>query len=108
MQISTIHSYAKKIISKLGIQYGYGNEISVTSADYYKKELYPNAPEDLKPYILAKNFSFTYRDINILNMNTPLLIDEMRLCFDIARPMYDFMLKAYCIMLDEGLIKPEE
>lgn len=39
MQISTIHSYAKKIISKLGIQYGYGNEISVTSADYYKKEL---------------------------------------------------------------------
>ena len=77
-------------------------------SDYYKKELYPNAPDDLKPYLLAKNFSFTYRDFNILNMNTPSLIDEMRLCFDIARPMYDFMLKAYCIMLDEGMIKPEE
>lgn len=77
-------------------------------SEYYKKEIYPDAPEDLKQYLLAKNFSFNYRDYNLQNMNTSRLIEEMKLSFDIARPMYDFMFKAYTIMLDEGLIKPEE
>lgn len=34
MQISTIHSYAKKIISVLGLEFGYGTDLSVTSGDY--------------------------------------------------------------------------
>ena len=34
MQISTIHSYAKKIITALGMEFGYGEELSVTSGDY--------------------------------------------------------------------------
>jgi len=39
MQISTIHSYAKKIISMLGFEYGYGIDVSVTSGDYKKKQI---------------------------------------------------------------------
>ena len=39
MQISTIHSYAKKIISSLGLEYGYGNELSVTSGDYKLRQI---------------------------------------------------------------------
>ena len=39
MQISTIHSYAKKIISQLGIEYGYGTEVLVTSGDYKLKQI---------------------------------------------------------------------
>ena len=36
------------------------------------------------------------------------IIDEMRLAFDIARPMYEFMIEAHEKMMLEGLIKPEE
>lgn len=39
MQISTIHSYAKKIISVLGIELGYGTDISITSGDYKIKQI---------------------------------------------------------------------
>lgn len=39
MQISTIHSYAKKIISVLGLELGYGTGVSVTSGDYKTKQI---------------------------------------------------------------------
>lgn len=42
MQISTIHSYAKKIISQLGIEHGYGTEVSITSGDYKLKQIIAN------------------------------------------------------------------
>ncbi len=43
MQISTIHSYAKKIISGLGIEFGYGTEVSITSGDYKLKQIIAEA-----------------------------------------------------------------
>lgn len=76
--------------------------------DYYKKEIYPDAPEDLKPYLLAKNFSFTYNSFDLSRISSSVVIDEMRLAFDIARPMYEFMIQAHEQMMYEGLIKPEE
>ena len=39
MQISTIHSYAKKIISQLGIEFGYGADVSITSGNYKIKKI---------------------------------------------------------------------
>ena len=39
MQISTIHSYAKKIIAQLGFEFGYGDDLSVTSGDYKRKQI---------------------------------------------------------------------
>ena len=80
---------------------------SFSCRDYYKKEVYPDAPEELKPFLLAKNFVFSYNNFDIRGMNTPALIDEMKLAFDIARPMYEFMIEAYERMMHEGLIKPE-
>ena len=41
-------------------------------------------------------------------INTPALIDELRLAFDIARPMYEFFIEAYESMMNQGLIKPED
>ena len=43
MQISTIHSYAKKIISQLGIEFGYGTEVSVTAGDYKLRQIIAEA-----------------------------------------------------------------
>lgn len=37
MQISTIHSYAKKIIGQLGFELGYGNELTISSSSTYLK-----------------------------------------------------------------------
>lgn len=39
MQISTIHSYAKKIIAQLGFEFGYGADLGITSGDYKKKQI---------------------------------------------------------------------
>ena len=43
MQISTIHSYAKKIISQLGFEFGYGADLGITSGDYKRKQIIANA-----------------------------------------------------------------
>ncbi|MBE6720544.1 MAG: DUF2461 domain-containing protein [Ruminococcaceae bacterium] len=80
---------------------------SYSAWDSYKKEVYPDAPDELKPFLLAKNFSFSYNCYDIEQMNTPKLIDEMKLAFDIASPMYEFLIEAHERMMKEGLIKPE-
>lgn len=37
MQISTIHSYAKKLISQLGTSFGYGIDLGITSSEYNRR-----------------------------------------------------------------------
>lgn len=76
--------------------------------DEYKKELYPDAPDELKPYLKAKNMSFSYNSIDLNRINTPALIDELKLAFDIARPMYEFFMDCYEILIADGIIKPED
>ena len=81
---------------------------SFSCSDYYKKEVYPDAPEELKPFLLAKNFQFYFNGYDLRDINTPELIDRMKKAFDTARPMYDFFLEAHSRMMSEGLIKPEQ
>lgn len=76
--------------------------------DYYKKDRYPDAPKELKKYLSAKNISFCYTSEDLSRIGSPSLIDEMKLAFDISRPMYEFFIEAYERMMHEGLIKPEE
>lgn len=38
MQISTIHSYAKDLIAKLGTSFGYGIDLSITSSEFYRRK----------------------------------------------------------------------
>ena len=38
MQICTIHSYAKYIITKLGTEFGYGVDLAITSSEYNRKQ----------------------------------------------------------------------
>ena len=76
--------------------------------DTYKKDRYPDAPKELKPFLAAKNMSFYYNGFDMERIGSTAIIDEMRLAFDIARPMYDFFIEAHQRMMDEGFIKPEE
>lgn len=77
-------------------------------SQFYKTDRYPDAPAALKPFLAAKNMQFFYQSHDMARLNSTALIDEMRLAFDIARPMYDFFIEAHGLMMDEGLIKPEE
>lgn len=51
MRISTIHSYAKYLISLLGMEMGYGAEVSVTSGEYTRKQI---VAEKLDQYLAEK------------------------------------------------------
>lgn len=46
MQISTIHSYAKRIISRLGIEFGYGTDIAISSSDYEIKKIISDSVDE--------------------------------------------------------------
>ncbi len=81
---------------------------SFSASDYYKKDRFPDAPEELKPFLQAKNFQFSYHCTDMSKINSPRLIQEMQLAFDVARPMYEFMIEAHERMMHEGLIKPEQ
>lgn len=76
--------------------------------DNYKKDMYPNAPKELKPYLSAKNMEFSYNSFDMNKINSSALIDEIKLAFDLASPMYTFWAKAYDNMLSKGIIKPED
>ena len=76
--------------------------------DNYKKDMYPDAPKEIKPYLSAKNMEFSYASFDMNRINSPSLIDELKLAFDLARPMYSFWADAYDNMLDKGIIKPED
>lgn len=96
----------KRFLEAVGACADAGFEFSCT--DFYKTDRFPNAPVELKPFLAAKNMAFSYNCYDMERLNTTALIDEMRLAFDIARPMYEFFIEAHERMMQEGLIKPEE
>ena len=51
MQINTIHSYAKKMISRLGFEFGYGTDVGITSGDYKLKQIIARQVDE---YIVSK------------------------------------------------------
>lgn len=82
--------------------------LTYNARDNYKKDMYPNAPKEIKPYLSAKNMEFSYSSFDMNRINSPSLIDELKLAFDLARPMYSFWADAYDNMLDKVIIKPED
>lgn len=51
---------------------------------------------------------FSYNSFDMNRINSTSLIDELKLAFDLARPMYSFWADAYDNMLDKVIIKPED
>lgn len=82
--------------------------LTYNARDNYKKDMYPDALKEIKPYLSAKNMEFSYSSFDMNRINSSSLIDELKLAFDLARPMYSFWADAYDNMLDKGIIKPED
>ena len=55
MQISTIHSYAKHIITKLGTEFGYGVDLAITSSEFSRSK---KIAEYLDSYIIQREREF--------------------------------------------------
>ncbi|GHS95459.1 hypothetical protein AGMMS50276_11150 [Synergistales bacterium] len=51
MQISTIHSYAKHLIARLGAEFGYGTELTITSSQFVRRR---KASDILDTYVDQK------------------------------------------------------
>lgn len=55
MQISTIHSYAKYLIAKLGTSFGYGIDVGITSSEFYRRK---KISDILDGYIKQKKIEY--------------------------------------------------
>jgi len=60
----------------------------------YKKEKYPDAPENLKAYLNAKSFIFMYTSNDLELLARPALIDELRRLYAAYGAMYNWLLRA--------------
>ncbi len=76
--------------------------------DFYKKDRIPDAPDELKQYLNAKNMEFSYWNDNLENIGTTKIIDELRLMMDISSPMYKFLIEAYDKAISEGVINADD
>lgn len=76
--------------------------------NFYKKDRVPDAPENLKQYLNAKNMEFSYWNNNLENIGTTKIIDELRLMIDLSSPMYQFLIDAYDKAVSEGVINADD
>lgn len=65
MQISTIHSFAKEIITRLGTSFGYGIDLSITSSEYQRKII---IGETVDEYITQKEKELGRGYLDLLGM----------------------------------------
>ena len=94
MQISTIHSYAKKIISMLGLELGYGNDVSVTSGDYKTKQIIADLVDK---YILQKQKE--YGDSYVKKLGMPVYL--------INKDILNILTRLHNQSIDVSQLKPE-
>ncbi len=94
MQISTIHSYAKKIISVLGLEFGYGTDVSVTSGDYKTKQIIADMVDS---YISKKQKE--YGESYVKNLGMPVYL--------INRYVLNILSRLHNQSIDVGKLKAE-
>jgi superfamily I DNA/RNA helicase len=103
MQISTIHSYAKKLISKLGTEFGYGVDLSITSSEFYRRR---KISDLLDQYIKQKEKMYGKSYTASLGMPIYALIDNI---LDFIGNLHNKSLDLECIDADAfGSVAKEE
>lgn len=75
--------------------------------DVYKKDRIPDAPENLKRFINAKNMEFSKYVADIAGFSKPELIDELKEMIKILAPVYMMLIEAYDRAFNEGMINAD-
>ena len=60
----------------------------------FKKERFPDAPENLKPYLNAKSFIFMHTSNDLALLASAKLVDELRRLYTAYGAMYNWLLRA--------------
>ena len=94
MQISTIHSYAKKIISILGLEFGYGNDVSITSGDYKIKQIIATQVDE---YISQKQKE--YGELFVKKLGMPVYL--------INKNILSILTRLHNQSIDVSILRPE-
>lgn len=90
---------AVKKAEKAGLIYG--------TRDFYKKDKIPDAPENLKKFINAKNMEFVKWVHGIDKLSKPELIDELKEMIKALTPLYKLLIEAYDRAFNEGMINAD-
>ncbi len=77
------------------------------SRDYYKKDKIPDAPDNLKRFLNAKNMEFFKYVADINKLSKPELIDELKEMIKVLTPVYKLLIEAYDRAFNEGMINTD-
>lgn len=95
MQISTIHSYAKKLIAQLGTSFGYGIDLGITSSEFYRRK---KISDLLDVYIQQKEIEYGKSYTDKLGMPVYAIRDSI----------LDFIGKLHNKSVNIGAIEPQD
>ncbi len=95
MQISTIHSYAKTLIARMGICFGYGVDMSITSGQYSRRK---KISDILDSYVMQKETEYGKSYTDRLGMPV----------YAIRESILDFIGKLHNKSVDISSIQPED
>ena len=95
MQISTIHSYAKNLIAKLGTSFGYGIDLGITSSEFYRRK---KISDLLDAYIHQKEIEYGKNYTSKLGMPVYAIRDSI----------LDFIGKLHNKSVNIGAIEPQD
>lgn len=95
MQISTIHSYAKELIARLGTCFGYGVDVGITSSEFYRRR---KISDLLDAYIHEREAEYGKSYTDRLGMPVYAIRDSI----------LDFIGKLHNKSVDIDAIRPED
>lgn len=95
MQISTIHSYAKNLITQMGTSFGYGIDLGITSSEFYRRK---KISDLLDAYIQQKEMEYGKNYTDKLGMPIYAIRDSI----------LDFIGKLHNKSVDISAIEPQD
>ena len=95
MQISTIHSYAKNLITQMGTSFGYGIDLGITSSEFYRRK---KISDLLDAYIQQKEMEYGKNYTDKLGMPIYAIRDSI----------LDFIGKLHNKSVDISTIEPQD
>ena len=95
MQISTIHSYAKNLVTQMGTSFGYGIDLGITSSEFYRRK---KISDLLDAYIQQKEMEYGKNYTDKLGMPIYAIRDSI----------LDFIGKLHNKSVDISAIEPQD
>lgn len=110
----TMYDYIRKVILDnperwlSAVETAENAGFSFGASDYYKRDKVPNAPENLRQYLNAKDLMFQKHSPNLKRLEDVGLIDELKEDVEALTPAYDIFIQGYDMAFSDGIINPDD